>query len=82
MTGTTHRKRWLLLLGSTSLIVVIWTIVLPWIGDLQSVRARIEFLESQGVDPSALYYSDLEAMPRLEAAVKKKMSGVSFHRVK
>ncbi len=54
-------------LGVTALaIAVLWTIVLPWIGARPSVRARIEYLKQQGVDPAAMYYTDIEAMERVE----------------
>jgi hypothetical protein len=48
-------------------IAIVWTVVLPWFGARQSMRAQIDFLKGQGIDPSALYYTDLEAMPRLES---------------
>ena len=66
-----HGKKpgWRRLLAATVAILVVWTVVLPWIGARPALRARIEGLESQGVDPAALYYTDLEAMPRLESNV-------------
>ncbi len=43
-------------------LVFLWTLVLPRIGSQPSVRSRIEFLNQQGIDPAALYYTDLEVM--------------------
>ena len=54
---------------ATLAIVIVWTLVLPWIGARPSVRSRIETLNTQGIDPAALYYTDLEAMSRLESDV-------------
>lgn len=55
-------------LGATVLaIAVVWMFVLPWVGSRPSVRARIEYLDRQGVDPAALYYTDIEAMGRVES---------------
>ena len=57
-------------LGSISMaMLVIWTIVLPWIGAWPSVRGRIDFLDQQGIDPAALYYTDLKAMAEIEANI-------------
>ena len=73
-------QRWLTFLGVVGFLAALWTIVLPWAGQLPPVRARIEFLDSQGIDPSALYYTDLEAMPRLEAnlAAKRRQASRAF----
>jgi hypothetical protein len=50
------------LLLATSLIALIWLIVLPAISSWHPVRARWEALQDRGIDPSALYYTDLEVM--------------------
>ncbi len=62
-------KGWGRLFLATSAIAIVWTLVLPWIGAQPFVRSRIESLDTQGIDPAALYYTDLEAMPRLESDV-------------
>ena len=62
------KKNGRLSLGVTILtITVVWIFVLPWVGSRPSVRARIEHLDRKGVDPSALYYTDIEAMGRVES---------------
>jgi hypothetical protein len=48
-------------------IAFTWTVVLPWLGTQPTVRAHIEHFDRQGIDPAALFYSDVPAMPRLEA---------------
>ena len=50
-------------------VLVVWTLVLPWIGSRPAIRSRIDELKRQGIDPAALYYTDLEAMHRLESDV-------------
>ncbi len=62
-------KEWLSLCLNVLAIVIIWTLVLPWIGSWQSIRARIEYLDRHGIDPAALYYTDLEAMERIESDI-------------
>lgn len=44
-------------------------VVLPAIGNSKPVRDEIEFLEKQGVDPSALYYTDLEIMAKIQTSI-------------
>jgi hypothetical protein len=52
---------------SFATIAAIWLMVLPWIGSRESVRDRIEFLDDRGIDASAMYYTELDAMkPILE----------------
>ena len=62
-------KGWSSLCLGISAILIVWTLVLPWIGSRQSVRSQIENLDRQGIDPAALYYTDLEAMERIESDV-------------
>lgn len=52
-----------------SAILIVWTLVLPWIGSWQSLCSQIENLDRQGIDPAALYYTDLEAMDRIESDI-------------
>jgi hypothetical protein len=62
-------KSWRRLLVVCIAAAAIWIVALPRIAAVDHVRSRIEYLESKEVDPSALYYTDLEAMTRLEARV-------------
>ena len=64
-----NAKGWSSLCLGVSAILIVWTLVLPWIGSRQSVRSQIENLDRQGIDPAALYYTDLEAMDRIESDV-------------
>jgi hypothetical protein len=36
--------------------------MLPWIASQPKVRSRLDDLESQGIDASAMFYSELPAM--------------------
>ncbi len=64
-----NAKGWSSLCLGVSAILIIWTLVLPWIGSRQSVRTQIENLDRHGIDPAALYYTDLEAMERIESDI-------------
>ncbi len=44
-------------------ITACWLIVLPWMARQPARAARIEALKRAGIDPSAMYYSELEMMP-------------------
>ena len=57
-------------LGVAGLAIVgIWTLLLPWIASQPAVRQRIDFLDRQGIDPAALYYTDLERMEQVESQI-------------
>ncbi len=56
LSGTLRLAMW------TSAITVIWLVVLPWLARQPSVDARIRRLDAQGIDPSAMYYTELESM--------------------
>lgn len=58
---------WLSLGVAIAVMLIVWMLVLPWVGSRESVRARIDALDRQGIDPSALFYTDLEAMQQVEA---------------
>lgn len=44
------------------LMAVIWLRVLPWVAAQPKMAAHLEQLDKQGIDPSAMFYTDLEAM--------------------
>lgn len=45
----------------------VWMIALPWVARQPAESARWQALQQAGIDPSAMYYSELDAMrPILE----------------
>ena len=64
-----HEHGWTSLGIGVSTILIVWMLVLPRVGAWKPVRARIEYLDRQGVDPAALYYTDLDAMTKIEADI-------------
>ena len=44
------------------LLAVIWLQVLPWVAAQPKMAAHLEQLDKQGIDPSAMFYTELEAM--------------------
>jgi hypothetical protein len=54
---------WLRFAAFWSVIAVCWLVLLPWLAAQPELAARIKTLERAGIDPSAMYYSELEMMP-------------------
>ena len=52
-------------------IAVIWGFVLPRLERTPTVQARIEHLDTHGIDPAAFFYSDHSAMNCWEAAIRE-----------
>lgn len=55
-----HGKRHLAV--AIVLIATTWLIGLPWLAERPAVRSYLRWLEERKIDPSARYYTDLEAM--------------------
>ncbi|QDT56442.1 hypothetical protein Pan44_44960 [Caulifigura coniformis] len=52
----------LALLTSGLAIGLVWLVVLPWLSSLPSQSAYIDWLRAKRIDPSARYYTEVEAM--------------------
>jgi hypothetical protein len=50
------------LAASIAAVVVVWCGLLPWVAAWPDVAHRLQELDAQGIDPSAMYYSELPAM--------------------
>lgn len=59
-----------LAVGSAA-ILVLWLGVLPRIADQPPVQRHIEFLEQRHIDPSAMFYTELEPMAELRSRVAR-----------
>ena len=68
---SSRRKGWLQLAITTGLVLIVWGSVLPWLSRRPFLRHRIDFLDERGIDPAALYYTDLEVMEQIEAKMTK-----------
>ena len=55
-----NHRGWKRLLLCCFVGAVVWLVVLPWIARQDHVRSMIERNEAAGIDPSAMFYSDLE----------------------
>lgn len=50
------------LLATVGLLSAIWLVLLPWLSARQPVAAQLQLLDEHGVNPSAMYYTELEMM--------------------
>lgn len=60
---TPDRRQGLIRLATISAVAaVIWMLVLPLLSTLPQVAAHLQWLEDQRVDPSAMYYTEVDAL--------------------
>lgn len=50
------------LLAAIAVLAVIWLIALPWAAGQPKMARHLEWLEQEKIDPSAMYYTELEMM--------------------
>ena len=51
----------------------LWLVVLPWIARQPRMAAHLQWLQDQGIDGGAMYYTELEAMkPILEKLERRR----------
>ncbi len=55
-----NRRGWKSLTICCVLGIIIWIFLLPWLARQEHVRKMIDRNEAAGIDPSAMFYSDLE----------------------
>lgn len=65
--GRVRWSGWLGLAACIAALIVVWGVLLPRLAERPKLAERIEWLDERGIDPSAMYYTELEAMkPILE----------------
>ena len=70
-TARTQRGRWLLAV-SLLLVAYVWLVLLPGFSQHPRVRQRVEHLQRHGIEPAAMFYTDLPNMPVWESRVRSK----------
>ncbi len=68
--------RWRFVLFVSSLGFV-WLLVLPWLARQPSVNTQLQWLDEQRIDPSAMYYTELEAMKPILARLNERERAAS-----
>lgn len=61
--GDDYRRTGIVRLALCVVVIgLIWCVVLPRLGSQPSMREYSRWLDERGIDPSAMYYTELEAM--------------------
>ncbi len=63
-----HQRGWLQLTACCVGIVAIWGWLLPAIGSRTDVRASIERMNARGINPGAIFYTDVYQSPAASSA--------------
>jgi len=56
------RNRWAWFLFLTVSLGIIWLVILPRAAEIPHLHSEIKFLEQKKIDPTAMFYSDLETI--------------------
>ena len=68
--------------GALAAVALMWLAVLPWIASRPATAAYLDWLEKERIDPSAMYYTDLEMMePILTRLALEERKGRDFSNV-
>lgn len=70
-TKASRLKRWFALASAVSLLAALWLGLFPVLAQRPSIRERDALFKSHGIDPGAMFYTDLELLDDL----LKKMDG-------
>lgn len=55
-----RRSQWLRLGIAVGVMALIWLVVLPRLGETPPIKRHIETMKAAGIDPSAMFYTELE----------------------
>ncbi|MCA9111728.1 MAG: hypothetical protein KDA52_17375 [Planctomycetaceae bacterium] len=63
-----------LLIVAFAVIGLVWCVVLPWVATLPEMQRQLTFLDERGIDPSAMFYTELEVMTPILDELEKSPS--------
>ena len=75
-TKTRRTGAWKLVISITA-IACVWCIVLPWYASQSSMKEYLQFLDDKGIDPSAMFYTELDAMDAILEKIETSPSQVN-----
>lgn len=55
-------------------VAAVWLILLPWLASQPAIFSRLVFLEQRGIDPSAMFYTELDAMDPILDRIENRTS--------
>ncbi|MFG0334771.1 MAG: hypothetical protein ACF8TS_15560 [Maioricimonas sp. JB049] len=73
---TDRRSGVLRLLVAMAGVSLLWLVVLPWLARRPAMQARSDWLDERGIDPSAMYYTELEAMEPILQRLERRRRGL------
>lgn len=50
------------LIAAVTIIVLLWCFFLPWYAQQPAIKNHLQFLDERGIDASAMFYTELDAM--------------------
>lgn len=59
------------LMGASALVAFVWLVALPHLCARPEMRERIERERAAGIDPGAMFYTELPAMHRLRGRMNR-----------
>lgn len=65
-------RRWAALAAAVAALTIIWGIVLPRLAETSVMRKMIQRNVRLGIDPSAMFYSDLENMEYRDSMLRRR----------
>lgn len=65
-----NTKPWMWLVSILASVTMIWLTILPRIGQVPTVRMRIESNQAAGINPTAVFYSDHPSMRETERKIE------------
>ena len=66
-----RRRACCALAALTGGIALVWSMLLPWIAERPLIARRLDELDRQGIDPSAMFYSELPAMEEVRLGLDR-----------
>lgn len=60
--GSVKRRQWGWFLLLTFSLSLFWLVILPRAAENPQLRSEIDFLDQKKIDPTAMFYSDLETI--------------------
>jgi len=61
------------LIACLVLVGIVWLVVLPWVAGRPAMRRHRQWLDDRGIDPGAMYYTELDAMEPILDRLNKQM---------
>ncbi|MBA2115323.1 hypothetical protein [Bremerella alba] len=62
---SSQTKKWLYLGLAIASVAVVWLVILPAYARQSEMSKHLQWLDQQGIDPSAMYYTELEVMEEI-----------------